>query len=151
MLMIDIAVPRDIAPALAEHKNVRLFNIEDLNEQIEKNTHSRFLEIPKAQKLVTEHVEMFENWRQSLNVAPVIAAINRKFIETARNTAARYAKDFDPADGDKLAAFAESLAKKLLQGPVSFLKNNDEGNLPESAEIQAIDLINKIFLSETHE
>lgn len=151
VLMIDIAVPRDIDPALADHKNVRLFNIEDLNERIEKNTHSRFGEIPKAQALVAEHVKLFENWLQSLNVTPVIAAINKKFIETAHAAAARYAKDFDPADSDKLAAFAESLAKKLLHGPVSFLKNNDQGDLPDSAEIPAIDLINKILLSDHQE
>ena len=67
VLMIDIAVPRDIDPALAGHKNVRLFNIEDLTEQIDINKQKRTAQIPKAASLIAEHVEMFSNWLKSLN------------------------------------------------------------------------------------
>jgi glutamyl-tRNA reductase len=66
-------------------------------------------------------------------------------VDLARAEARRYAKDFGPENAGKLETFAESLAKKLLHGPVSFLKDaNDED--PTAQHLRALDLVNKMFL-----
>jgi glutamyl-tRNA reductase len=148
--MIDIAVPRDIESRVGQFECVTLYNIDDLNEQIVTNFERRSREIPKARAIVAEFTDSFSTWYDSLNVVPVISRLMRKSTELARSEARRYAKDFGEGNGDKLEAFAESLAKKLLHGPISFVRGADTDQA-SAEQLQAVDLINKMFLSEDKE
>lgn len=147
LLIIDIAVPRDIDPQIGRFKCVRLYNIDDLNEQISCNKARRSREIPKALRIVSESAEKFARWYESLNIVPVISQLTKKGIDMAHNEAERYAKDFSRDSSDKLKLFAESLVRKVLHGPISFLKGseNDESS---TEQLAAADLINKMFLSQ---
>lgn len=147
LLIIDIAVPRDIQPSISRFECVSLFNIDDLNEQIKFNIEKRSSEIPKARAIVDEFTDRFADWLNSLNLVPVISELTQKGIHLAHSEAARYAKDFAAADSEKLRAFAESLVKKVLHGPVSFIKAGGSEEL-SSEQLQAVDLINKMFLSQ---
>jgi glutamyl-tRNA reductase len=144
LLIIDIAVPRDVDPRVARFKCITLINIDDLNKQVKINKKKRSTEIPKAQAIVAEFTNEFMRWYDSLNVVPVISALLEKGAELAHNEARRYAKDFGPDNADKLEYFAESLVKKLLHAPISFIKNGS-GEL-SAEQLQAVDLINKMFL-----
>jgi glutamyl-tRNA reductase len=145
LLIIDIAVPRDIDPAIGELDGIDLYNIDDLDVQIRANREKRNDEIPKAQEIVNEFVAMFSQWYESLDLVPVISRLTQMGIELARNEARRYASDFGNGNGEKLQSFAESLVKKVLHGPISFIK---EGGEPNAEQLQAIDLVNKMFLSQ---
>ena len=147
LLIIDIAVPRDIDPAIGQFECVTLFNIDDLNEQISSNLEKRSSEIPKARAIVDEFTGRFADWLNSLNLVPVISQLTQKGLQLAHSEAARYAKDFGQDNSDKLRAFAESLVKKVLHGPVSFIKAGGGDELT-TEQLQAVDLINKMFLSQ---
>lgn len=147
LLIIDIAVPRDIDPALDTFDCVSLYNIDDLDHQISANKQKRSREIPKAQAIVAEFADKFAKWYDSLNLVPVITQLTQKGIDLARSEASRYAKDFGEDNGDKLKLFAESLVKKILHGPISLLKANGDDE-PSAEQLQAADLINKMFLSK---
>lgn len=147
LLLIDLAVPRDIDTRLNQFECVTLINIDDLDEQINVNKEKRSSEIPKAKAIVAEFTNKFAQWYDSLNVVPVISKLTQKGLELAHNEANRYAKDFGSDNSEKLKCFAESLVKKVLHGPISFIKN--EGNEELSTEqLQAVDMINKMFLPE---
>ncbi len=145
LLAIDIAVPRDIDPALGRLDCVTLYNIDDLDEQITANRAKRKSEVPKARAIIDEFVGRFARWYESLDLAPVIARLTQAGLELARTEAKRYAADFGDDNGEKLQAFAESLVKKLLHGPICYIKNG--GGEPTTEQQQAMDLINKMFLS----
>ncbi|MEN6429078.1 MAG: glutamyl-tRNA reductase, partial [Phycisphaerales bacterium] len=145
LLIVDIAVPRDIDPAIGGLDCVRLYNIDDLDGQITANREKRNREVPKAQEIVGEFVAMFSQWYESLDLVPVISRLTRKGLELARGEARRYAKDFGDANAEKLQSFAESLVRKVLHGPISFIKDGGE---PSAEQLQAIDLVNKMFLSQ---
>jgi len=146
LLIIDIAVPRDIEPKISEFDCVSLYNIDDLDEQISRNRQKRSSEIPKARAIVEEFTDKFVAWLGSLDVVPVISKLTQKGLELADSEAARYAKDFDEDNSDKLKSFAESLVKKVLHGPISFIKSGPGEDLtPE--QLEGIELINKMFLS----
>jgi glutamyl-tRNA reductase len=150
MLIVDIAVPRDVDPHIGQIDGVTLYNIDDLDEQIGVNRQRRSSEIPKARAIVDEFVTQFAQWYDSLDLVPVITRLTQTGLDLARSEARRYAGDFGDADGEKLQAFAESLVKKLLHAPISFIKNG--GGEPSAEQLQAIDLINKMFLQgETDE
>jgi glutamyl-tRNA reductase len=146
LLIIDIAVPRDIDPDIGRFKCVSLYNIDDLNEQIDCNREKRSREIPRAQAIVAEFTDNFAKWYDSLNLMPVISKLTRKGLKLAHSEARRYAKNFGEGNSDKLKSFAESLVKKVLHGPISFIKNGGSEQLSHK-QLQAIDLINKMFLS----
>jgi glutamyl-tRNA reductase len=146
LLIIDIAVPRDIDPDIGRFKCVSLYNIDDLNEQICCNMEKRSREIPKARAIVAEFTGSFAKWYDSLNLVPVISKLTQKGLELAHSEARRYAKDFGEGNSDKLKSFAESLVKKVLHGPISFIKNGG-GEQLSPRQLQAVDLINKMFLS----
>ena len=67
-------------------------------------------------------------------------------LDLARSEARRYAGDFGDGNGEKLQAFAESLIKKMLHGPISIIK--DGAGEPTVEQLQAVDLINRMFLSQ---
>jgi glutamyl-tRNA reductase len=147
LLIIDIAVPRDIDPDIGRFKCVSLYNIDDLNEQIDSNREKRSREIPRAQAIVVEFTDNFAKWYDSLSVVPAISKLTRKGLKLAHSEARRYAKNFGEGNSDKLKSFAESLVKKVLHGPISFIKNGRDEKL-STKQLQAVDLINKMFLSQ---
>lgn len=147
LLIIDIAVPRDIDPQVSEFECVSLYNIDDLNKQINLNRQKRSKEIPKAQAIVAEFTDKFMQWYDSLNLVPTITQLTRQGLELAQSEARRYAKDFVGDDEEKLRLFAESLVKKVLHGPITFLKNGSDEE-PNTEQLRAVDLINKMFLSK---
>jgi glutamyl-tRNA reductase len=146
LLIVDIAVPRDIDPTIGQLDCVRLYNIDDLDGQIAANREKRSSEIPKAQAIVEEFVTTFSQWYESLDLVPVISRLTQMGLELARAEARRYAGDFGDAGSEKLQSFAESLVKKVLHGPIRFIK--DGGGEPSAEQLQAIDLVNKMFLSQ---
>ena len=147
LLIIDIAVPRDVEPDVSQFECVSIYNIDDLNEQINSNRDKRSNEIPKARAIVQEFTDKFSRWYDSLNLVPVISKLTQKGLELAHSEAARYAKDFGEGNSDKLRSFAESLVRKVLHGPISFIKAGDGEELSQK-QLQGIDLINKMFLSQ---
>lgn len=146
LLIVDIAVPRDIDPAVGQIDCVTLYNIDDLDEQITVNRRKRGQEIPKARIIIEEFVTLFSQWYESLDLVPVISRLTQAGLELARTEAKRYAKDFGDENGAKLQAFAESLVKKVLHGPIHFIKN--DGGEPSAEQLEAVDLVNKMFLSQ---
>jgi len=147
LLIIDIAVPRDIDAKIGEIESVRLYDIDDLDERIIESEKKRQSETNKAQQIIAEFMNEFAGWYNSLNLVPVISQLTQRGLELARSEARRYAKDFGDDDSEKLQRFAESLVKKVLHGPINFLKNGGEQQ-PNAEQLQAADLINKMFLSQ---
>jgi len=150
LIAIDIAVPRNIDPKICKFGCVKLYDIDDLKGQIDRNMKKRRCEVPKAKKIVEKFASGFESWMEGLNVVPVIARLNQEIIHLAHNEAARYAKDFKSGNHnaeEKLKLFAESLARKILAEPINFIKGTDyKASDPEHK--QAVDLIKKMFLKE---
>ncbi len=147
LLIIDLAVPRDIEPQINQFECVSLYNIDDLNEQISRNKKKRSNEIPKARAIVAEFTDKFMQWYDSLNLIPTITQLTQQGLILAHSEANRYAKDFGEGNDNKLELFAESLVKKMLHGPINFLKNGADEE-PSTEQLQAVDLINKMFLSQ---
>jgi glutamyl-tRNA reductase len=146
LLVIDLAVPRDINPQISRFKCVSLFNIDDLNGQINRNREKRSSEVPKAQAIITEFTDKFMKWYNSLNLIPTITQLTQQGLDLAHSEAKRYAKDFGCDNAEKLELFARSLVKKILHGPIALLKN-DTDDEPSTEQLRAVDLVNKMFLS----
>jgi glutamyl-tRNA reductase len=129
LLLVDIAVPRDIEPAAREVPGVHLFDIDDLQERAQGNLHLRRQEVAQAELIIEEEVAKFGDWLRSLAVVPTIAALRSRAesIRAAEVERTLAKTNLSAADKKRVEAMASALVKKLLHEPVSRLKKPGEG------------------------
>jgi glutamyl-tRNA reductase len=77
LFVIDLGVPRNVEPAAGELYNVYLYNVDDLAEIVEQNRRARQQEIPRAEKIVEEHVARFEAWRTAAEMVALLRALRQ--------------------------------------------------------------------------
>ena len=129
LLLIDIAVPRDIDPGARDVPNVHLYDIDDLQNVARGNLQLRRNEVAQAELLVEEEVAKFSDWLRTLAVVPTVASLR------ARAEAVRIAElertlaktSMSPADRKRVEAMTSAIIKKLLHAPISRLKQPGEG------------------------
>ena len=129
MFFIDIAVPRDIDPKINEIANVYVYDIDDLEGIVEANKEERKKEVTKAQGIIDEGVESFNQWRRGLEVVPTILALREQAEEIRRREVAKtlaLMKNSSEEDRRLLDALATSIINKILHHPISTLKRQEE-------------------------
>jgi len=125
LLVVDIAVPRDVDPAARGIANVHLFDIDDLQAAAEANLEARKREVAAVEAIVSEEADRFQAWLEGQRVAPTIAVLRQR-AEAARQaelrrTLARLGH-LDEADRRRIAAMSEALVNRLLHDPVVRLR-----------------------------
>ena len=130
MFFIDIAIPRDIDPAVNDVENVYLYTVDDLQEVVTANLQQRSEEAKKAEDIVSQEIGQFFKWLSSLEVTPTIVALRTKFDEIRRaeleKTVAGW-KDLTPEGQKRLEALTNAVMNKLLHPPTSLLKRAGQG------------------------
>ena len=81
LLLIDIAVPRDIEPACREIAGVSLHDVDDVQQIVERNASGREAEARRAEPILDAELDRFERWLASLEVVPTIAALRERADE----------------------------------------------------------------------
>lgn len=112
--IIDIALPRDFDPAIGNLDGVFLHDQEDLGLLVEKNLEKRRAEIPRAETIVEQELELFLTWRRSLVATPVIKKLRERLEEIRVHEVARHRKRFCHEDREQLDRLTESVVNKLL-------------------------------------
>ena len=144
LFVVDIAVPRDVDPKLNGLSNVFLYNIDDLNSLVAANIERRRREIPRAEAIVAHEVELFAKWLDSLQVAPVVKLLQQYFDQLRQAEIQRYGRQFSDSDNDQLEVFTRSLCKKILHGPLTFLRTVSQSNSARESEA-AVDIVRQMF------
>jgi glutamyl-tRNA reductase len=124
VLMVDIAVPRDIDSGVAALDDVYLFTIDDLQNAVEENRRSRLEAAKEADVLIESHVQRFTEQLQGLNAVPTIRAV-REHAGTLRDDTLEQARQMlhngQPAD-EVMQFLAETLTNRLLHSPTAYLR-----------------------------
>ena len=142
LLLIDIAVPRDIDPDVRAVAGVHLYDIDELQSVAEQNLHLRRKEIAGAEKIVEDDAAKFADWLRSLEVVPTIAALRERAEATRAAEVERTLAKTKMSDADRkrVQAMTSALVKKLLHAPVSALKTPGEGDRYVAAARALFDL-----------
>jgi glutamyl-tRNA reductase len=125
MFFIDIAVPRDIDPAVNELDNVYVYDIDDLQHVVEENRKAREREAAVAETIISGEVEDVLKWFDEQQVVPAVIRLRRK-AETIRNQ--EIEKLFtrlgplSDSEREAIEAMASSIINKLLHTPIVRLK-----------------------------
>ncbi len=120
LLLVDIAVPRDIEPACREIAGVSLHDIDDVQQIVARNTGGREAEARRAERLLDAEQDRFERWLSSLEVVPTIAALREHADEIVRRVLAENEgrwEDLGEADRERLSVMAKAIASRLLHEP----------------------------------
>jgi len=113
LLLLDLAVPRDIDPALADHGDIYLYAVDDFQELVAANLATREREARRAEHIVQKHVEEFAGWYRENRVAPSIEQLHAVLEELRAREVERNRKRFAEADHDQLDRFSRSLIRKV--------------------------------------
>lgn len=125
LVIIDIAVPRDVEISAGELPGVRYFDIDQLFEQLETSLAHRAKEVPQVEAILEEEESAFEEHLRTREVLPVIAEMNRqaeriRLLELEKTL--RRLPNLTPEERDRLDALTQALVRKILHAPITTLR-----------------------------
>lgn len=142
MLLIDLAIPRDIEPEVAELDDIFLYTFDDLAKITEKNIKNREKETAKAELLIQQQCEEFMSHLQQKTIAPYIKNLNNKFEQTRISEVKKMEKDLKkgvPVE-QVLDKLSKNLTKKFLHSPTKAFNDN-----AKHKNLDGIEFLKKLF------
>jgi glutamyl-tRNA reductase len=151
LFFIDIAVPRNIDPDVADVEGIHLYNIDSLQEIADDNLKSRINAVDLAREFIETNVNDFFEWVQSLDVAPAIVSIQKTFEEIRTKELARYRKKKLKHLADDDFTLIEELTRQImtksLHNPIMNLKRHHRTSRDDTAKKEHLHLQTK-FVEE---
>ena len=121
LFFIDIAVPRDVDPAVHRLDGCFLYDIDDLEAVVSETLEGRRAEAEVAERLVVEETERFREWRASLDIVPAISAL-RSHAEEIRATEVAKLSSLPAEELERLDQVTAQIVAKLLHEPTVRMK-----------------------------
>lgn len=135
ILFVDIAVPRDIDPAVSDLDNVFVYDVDDLESVLEVNRESRAREAAAAESLIAEELAGFLRWNKSQQVVPVIKALRAHAVNIATAEAERTLANVKSADArtaQSIRAMSQAIVNKMLHPVLTKLKAEGADGDPQA-------------------
>ncbi|HXX16507.1 MAG TPA: glutamyl-tRNA reductase [Candidatus Eremiobacteraceae bacterium] len=147
LFLMDLGLPRNVAPAVADLYNTYLYTMDDLTEIVQQNKDARQSEVPKAEALVEEHVAKFISWQASVELIGVLDTLRAQL--KARRAAFLQEKlngteKFGVGEREQLEKLMDELIEKLLIAPAERLRAEKEFR----RKIQSVEAIRELYLSD---
>jgi glutamyl-tRNA reductase len=120
LLLIDLAVPRDIDPACAELDGATLYDVDDLQRQVARHQFVRRAEARKAEGIVEEEIQTFAGWLGSLEVMPTLSALRTRAEDVVSGLLAENEgrwESLSDADRERVEKLARTAVSRLLHEP----------------------------------
>jgi glutamyl-tRNA reductase len=147
LVLIDLAVPRDIDPEVAGCPGIALYDMDDLQRAVARNLGGREAEAERAAAIVDEELVRFDRWLESLDVVPTISALHERGEQVVdhvlRENEARF-ESLSAADRERLRAMARSVVSRLLHEPTLRLKDS----VGEEASYRYVHTLRELFSLE---
>ncbi|AAP28397.1 MULTISPECIES: glutamyl-tRNA reductase [Bacillus] len=125
LFMVDIAVPRDIDPAIDELEGSFLYDIDDLQGVVEANRAERLKEAEKIQFMIEEEIVLFKTWLSTLGVVPLISALRDKALAIQSETMEsleRKIPNLSDRERKVISKHTKSIINQLLKDPILVAK-----------------------------
>ncbi len=137
MVMVDLAVPRDIEQEVGKLDDVFLYTVDDLAQVVDAGLESRQQAVLEAEDIITSRVDGFLHWMQARDVVPTIRAL-RSHAESLRHAELEralrlLARGDDPRQ--VIEALSHGLTNKLVHGPTRYLNQTDGEQLAEASRL----------------
>jgi glutamyl-tRNA reductase len=127
LLIVDIAVPRDVEAAARQVPGVHLYDIDDLQAAAEANMEARLREVGAVEAIVDAEVARFLTWLRGQRVEPTIASLRRSAEATRKAELERTLSrlgNLSDTDRRRIEAMSEALVNRVLHEPVTRLREH---------------------------
>jgi glutamyl-tRNA reductase len=144
LVLIDLAVPRDVEPGVRDCPGLALYDMDDLQRAVAENISVREAVAAEARGLVRQEVERFDRWLESLDVVPTISALRRRgdqvVDQVLRENESRW-ESLSEADRERVETMARAVVSRLLHEPTLRLK----GSAGEGASYRYVHALRELF------
>lgn len=143
LLLIDLAVPRDIEPSVGELDGITRYDLDGLGQVIARNHEVREVEAAQAQQIVDVELQRFGQWMATRGVAPTIAEMHRQADEIVQRVLTENAGRWETAsqrDRARIEAMARAVATRILHEPTIRLRSLDP-----AAGHRRVELLRELF------
>src|SRR3990170_2986485 len=144
LLLVDLGVPRNIAPGAADLYNVYLYDLDHLAEIVEQNKKSRQDEVPRAEAIIQEQVEKFQHWQAGVEAGAVVDALRARLVNDRETFLRERLADWphlSPQDRSRMAQLMDALLSRVLLERAESLKG--ERNLRR--KLQNVEALRDLF------
>jgi glutamyl-tRNA reductase len=122
LLLVDLAVPRDLDPAINDLDSCFLYDVDDLQAVVAETLSGRRGEAARAERVVADEAERFRAWQASLDVVPTIASLRALVDEIRDRELARAGGKLSERERDHVESVVSQILAKLLHLPTIRLK-----------------------------
>ena len=125
LLIVDIALPRDVEASVGDINNVFLYNIDDLQQVVEATIERRRAQVPAAEKIIADAADDFWTWYRSLEVVPLIRELRAQAEDIRQREvekALRSMGELSESDAAAVDALTRQILAKVLHRPTVRLK-----------------------------
>jgi glutamyl-tRNA reductase len=150
LVLMDIAVPRDIDPDSKSLDYVFYHDIDSLNIIVEQNLTKRRAEIPKVEKIIEEELDNLFNWYNSLQAAPTIKNLRDHFENIRLEEVEKNKNKFSSEDQEKLEIVTKRIINKILHQPTIELRKSAETGENTIESAARIGILRQLFGIDNH-
>ncbi len=125
LLVLDLAIPRDVEAGASEQPQVFLYNVDDLARLVDETLDRRSVAVERAERLVEEQAEEFRSWLAAQDVVPVIRSLRGRAERVRRREIERLLRRLEhlpEEDREHLEEFSRRLVAKMLHRPTTRLR-----------------------------
>ena len=122
LLLVDLAVPRDLDPAINDLDSCFLYDVDDLQAVVAETISGRRSEAARAERLVADEAERFRAWQASLDVVPTIASLRALVEEIRDRELARAGGKLSEEEREHVESMLSQILAKLLHLPTIRMK-----------------------------
>ncbi len=141
MFFVDLSVPHNVAPNVAEIENVFVNDIDDLNAVVDKTFDKRKGEIEKAEAIISEFVTDFSDWQYTRNLTPTFQSISDNFRKINEAELEGFIKRQSKDNSEEASMYADHITNKFIRLMIKNVKSiTDNGRKKEY-----IELVNDLF------
>ncbi len=126
LLLIDLAVPRDIDPQCRDLDGVTLYDMDGLQETVARNLDTRAAEVPQAEAMIEHEIHRFARWLGEADTTPTVSALREHANAVVEQVLAENADRWETAsarDRARTEAIARAVTNRLLHDPTHRLRN----------------------------
>ncbi len=142
LVLVDLAVPRDIDPAGGSVPGVVLHPIDAVQNMVDRSLAHRLSERPRAEAIVDEECRKVAGWLANLGTISVVRELSEHFEKVRLEEMRRRAARFSPEQAAEVDHLTKSLLARLLREPITRLTS---GELSHDAEAAQLELIRVLF------
>lgn len=147
LILVDIAVPRDVEPSVDTVPYVALYSIDAVRTLVDRSLAHRLREVPRVEAIVEDECRKIMAWTRGLGATSVVRELAARFEQVRAEEVRKNLKHVTPDEEILIEKVTKALVSRLLRAPITHLTS---GEFAEPVESAKLELIRELFALEAH-